>query len=376
MGIQGFTTVFPPKREIKYKELAGKNITIDARAEIYRAASGMKFSKNLRDINGNPTDYINTILLGVILKLKGAGANQYWVFDYDQKRKIGESFHIPMKEEEIAKRNLKKQKARSKLGELKKQEEELRERASSTERSNNNSEAELFSSSEDEVNKDAVSCKNDADDLIACKNEIDKYEKRSRVIHKFYTDDVIMMLNLLDVPWLTCLPGFEAEQICSMATKDDRIFGVKMDYVLTPDADAILFGAEKVLKRDIHKKKIMEYNTSELLTEYKISSDEIIKIGLILGHEYAPKTPGIGIKTVLKKYDKVVLTEQQEKAMVIFKREITDEEIAAIDIMNKDRKPFTDMGKYTDLLDWLQFNKSFNRSRIETAFKKAKVFVK
>lgn len=360
MGIQGFTKVFPPKREIKYTELKNKNVIIDARTEIYRAALGMKVSDALTDNNGKPTTHINALLLGVILKLKAHGANQFWVFDYDQKRKTGESFHIQLKELELIKRNLRKQKSREKLKELKKKKLELEERVKSAEQEAPRSDNELFSSSEDEVQKD----------LVCCISEIDKHEKKAFNLERFYTDDTILMLNMLDIPWLMCPPGFEAEQVCAMATKSADIIGVKMDYVLTPDADAIPFGAVRVIKRDIRKKKLFEYVTQEILDTHEITQEDVIKISLILGCDYAKKTPRIGEKTVLKKFKDVVLTDEQNAARDTFMRNMTNEEIKEIEVHNLNTEPFSDIKKYDELLDWLHLKKCFNRARIDKQFKK------
>jgi hypothetical protein len=41
--------VFETDKEVKYKDLNGKNIAIDASIEIYRAALGMSLSKGLTD---------------------------------------------------------------------------------------------------------------------------------------------------------------------------------------------------------------------------------------------------------------------------------------------------------------------------------------
>lgn len=370
MGIQGFTKVFPPKREIKYPELNDKNIIIDARTEIYRAALGMKMSTALTDNDNKPTSHINTILLGVILKLKAAGANQYWVFDYDQKRKSGESFHIQLKELELIKRNVRKQKSREKLKELRKQKKTLEAKSKMSD--DQKSDSDLFSSSDEEKEKELDIKK----DLNCCVAEIDKHEKRAFNLERFYTDDTILMLNMLDIPWLMCPPGFEAEQICAMATRDENIVGVKMDYVLTPDADAIPFGATRVIKRDIRKKKLFEYNTQELLDEYELTQDDVIKVSLILGCDYAKKTPRIGEKTVLKKFKDVELSDEQKTARDIFKRVITNDEVNSIEVHNNENTSFTDEKKYIELLDWLQLKKCFDRSRIDKQFKKNDFFIK
>jgi hypothetical protein len=384
MGVQGFTKVFPPKREIKYPDMNGKRIIIDASSELYRAALSMSASSNLTDNKGNPTSHINTILLGVIIKLKGAGAIQYWVFDYDQKRKSGEAFHVQMKEFELMKRNDKKQKSKEKLRKLNEEKKKLEARAKLLD--DQKSDTELFSSDEDEpdASEELIKLEKPSKldealcvkkELQCCTSEIDKHEKRAFRLKRFYIDDVIVMLNMLDIPWLMCPPGFEAEQICAMATRTDKIAGVKMDYVLTPDADAIAFGASAIIKRDIRNKKFFEYRTQELLDEYNLSQDDIIKISLILGCDYAKKTPRVGIKTVLSKYQIVELTPEQKDAECIFKRVMTDEEIKTIDVINAGETSFTSAEKYVELLDWLQLSKCYDRHRIDTQFKKNRLFL-
>jgi len=207
--------------------------------------------------------------------------------------------------------------------------------------------------------------------------EIEKQEKRAFYLDQFYTDDVIFMLNMLDIPWLMCPPGFEAEQICAISTYNPDILGITMDYVLTPDADALLFGAEKVIKRDIRKKKLFEYELNKLLIDNSISQQELIKIGLILGTDLAPKTKGIGIKTVLKKHKTVELSPEQLEAKKIFEKELTPYEINNLIINNFENSKnnsFIDQKKYEELLDWLELVKCYNRKRIDKIFMKNQLF--
>lgn len=356
MGIQNFTKVFAPKKEIKYKELTGKHIAIDASVEVYRAALGMSVSNGLTDANGNPTSHINTILLGVILKLKSFGVNQYWVFDYSDAENT--TYHNPLKKMELEKRIAQKKRAKDRLDQLKSELDQI----------------EIFSSDEDE--DETITDKKNKQDIINKKKKIETQEKAAFTMQKFYMDDVIFMLDCLEVPWIQSPPGFDAEQLCAISTNDDRIFGTKMDYVLTPDVDALLFGANKIIKRDTRKKKLYEYDLRELLSVNDISLNDLIKIGLILGSDFADKTPGIGPKTVMKKYQTIVLSEAQTKAMnEKFTRTITNNEVKSIQVNNNTHTSFTNKIKYDLMLDWLVYEKSYNRDRIDKQFKKAKLFI-
>ncbi len=363
MGIKDFTKVFPAEKEINYKDLKGKNIALDASVELYRSALGMSTRDALTDSDGMPTAHINILLLGSILKLKAGGANQYWVFDYNQKRTEEDEFHNPLKQLELKKRQEKRKKAKGKIEELEKQMESLM------------TTDELFSSEdEDEAGPSTKKTKPTTKEEI--QEKINKQEKIAFQMQEFYRNDLIFMLDMLEIPWVTCPAGFEAEQIAAIATYDASIFGVKMDYVFSPDVDSLLFSAKKLIKRDTRKKKLFEYDLEDLLQKYELSEQDLIKIGLILGTDFATKTPKIGPKTVLKKYDSIELSEEQTNALNMnFNRKITKDELKAMDVKNIDKIPFTNNEKYKEMLDWLELVKSFNRSRISKQFKKNKLFV-
>jgi flap endonuclease-1 len=369
MGVKGFSEVFENEGEIKYKDLTNKNVCIDASVEIYRSALGMAASKVLTDSNGTPTSHINTLLLGVILKLKAAGVNQWWVFDYNQKASNIEQYHNPLKELELNKRKITKQKASDKLKILKENMEKLNVEASDNENV-------LFSDSDSELSDDTIkkSVKEKLMQKKEMQSKIDTQQKASFKLEDFYTKDLLMMLDLLDIPWIESPAGFEAEQICALATKNDNILNTKIDYVFTTDVDTLLFGAKKLIKRDTRKKKLFLYDLKNILTDNELTQDDLIKIGLILGTDFANKTPRVGPKTVLKKFRYIELTTNQKDAIeLIFKKELSKSDINNIIIHNVNNKPFTDKKKYEDLLFWLE-TKNYNRERINKQFSKQKLF--
>lgn len=361
MGIKSFTQVFDHSNEIKYKDMSGKNIVIDASVEIYRSALGMKMSETLTDAFGQPTAHINIILLGVILKLKAANVNQYWVFD--KFHEAGDEFHNPLKQLELQKRKEKKMAASKKIVELKNKIDELN--IKDLKKVIKSEESELFSDSEEET---------DSIEINKHKENLDKQEKVAFVIKRYYFEDVIFMLDMLDIPWLESPNGFDAEQIAAEST-NKNIFGVKMDFVLSSDMDALLFGAKALIKRDIRKKKFFKYVLDDILEKYNLTQDDLIKVGVILGTDFAPKTPRVGPKTVLKKYKSIELTEDQQKAIDMnFKRKLTDIEIKKIIINNCDTLPFSNKEKFQLMLDWLESVKQFNRDRIIKQFTKQNLF--
>jgi hypothetical protein len=359
MGVKSFTQVFDCATEVKLKDLKGKNIVIDASVEIYRSALGMKISETLTDAFGQPTAHINIILLGVILKLKSFGINQYWVFD--KFHEAGDECHNPLKQLELQKRKEKKVAAAKKVTELKDKIEKLSVKTQKTE------ECELFSESEGEED-------NKSDQITKHKENLDKQEKVAFVIKRSYFDDVIFMLDMLNIPWVESPTGFDAEQIAAETT-NKKLFDVRMDYVLSSDMDTLLFGAKSLIKRDIRKKKFFKYNLNELLEKHELEQDDLIKVGLILGTDFSPKTKGVGPKTVLKKYKSIKLTEEQKAAFnQNFKRKLTDIEIKNIVIKNEDLIPFSDIEKFKLMLDWLVSVKNYNRDRIVKQFHKQNLF--
>jgi hypothetical protein len=379
MGIQGFTKLFEYNKELKYKDFKEKNIVIDSMVEIYRAALGMKSTHALTDPSGNPTAHINTILLGVIFKLKACGANQYWVFDYPNLENT--THHNPLKELELSKRREKRKKANEEIEKILKKRE-----------NNKIKEDDLFSDTD-----------NDNDDIDIDDNDdekINKYKKSAFCLEEFYIADVKFMLDCLNIPWIEAPEGYESEQICAILTNSNNLGVPMMDYVLTIDADTLLFGAKKIIKRDLRKKKLFEYSLETILNDYKLTQNELIKIGLILGSDFAPKTSGVGPKTILKNLTKTQLKNKTILETLNPKQLKNKENLRKIDILelsieqtkayneiflkshtwnnadivkkwnNINAEPFNDKYKINQLLDWLELVKGFNRSRIQTQINK------
>lgn len=385
MGIKGFSDIFENQGEFKYKDFEGKNVVIDASIEIYRAALGMKIGEQLTNSFGVPTSHINTILLGVILKLKAAGANQFWVFDNEN---TDGACHNPLKQLELKKRKQKRNNAKEKLVELNKQMEELqtnidkkskiKKEAKKDAEKKESQKDDLFSDeSEDEENdKEMEEYKAN---LEKCVDKIAKQKKVSFTLEAFYIEDVIFLLDSLCIPWVKAPIGYESEHLCAMSTNTSKVFGVKMDYVISQDYDTLAFGAKCLIKRDVRKKKLFKYCLADVLEQHDLELDDLIKIGVILGCDFADKTPRIGPKTVIKKFKDVVLTSEQEAAVALFKKKLSKEDIANIIVNNDsinsdDCKPFSDIKKYEQMLDWLQLVKDYNRERIMKQFAKQKLF--
>lgn len=400
MGISSFVKLFPSNKEIKLKDLKGKRIVIDAMSEIYRCSLGISKMNQLTDSDGNSTIHINGILLGVILKLKSFGIEQYWVFD--NKFIKNKNQQDPLKSVALKQREKKRREEKQKLKKLR-EEVELLEKD------------ELFSSSEDE--SDSVSKKTQGknksykkklskhEKILKCKKDIERREKRCFKIQEYHIKDVQFMLDCFNITWCVApyrlnneyKDPYESEHVCAMLTQENKYgLDVLMDYVLSPDADTLLFGAKKTIKRQREKgkkNKFYEYDLGKILNENNLTQDDLIKIGLILGSDFAMKTKGIGIKSIFKKipktklknkefletlteeqkdnindlkmYEIIKLSKEQQIAFdEIFTKTMTPEEIDSIEWKNLDEEPFNSAEGVQNLLDWLELVKGFNRKRI------------
>lgn len=427
MGIKNFSKIFEPNKEFKWKEFDGKIVAVDAMIEIYKSVLAMSKVDSLTDSNGKITSHINTILLGMILKLKKYGADQIWVFDYSNQNKDNE-FHNPLKMQEILKRRKKRNNALVQI-----------------ENAQTRLQNGLFSDSEEEMpevlyddvdndvidnNVDNINNVFDKDNTFEMEskeeimNKIEKKRKESFILEQYFIRDIQFILNCLNIPWIESPRGFESEQICALLTRNRLYKGKTVDYVFTPDADALLFNASKIIKKKKVKStmKLYEYNLDLLLQENIISLDTLRRIGIALGSDFAPKTPRIGDRSIVNilnyrmnaaqdlkddfensefgkeqkkmlqfhklenkdfekikkeytkmktKWDKILnLNDEQENALkTVFDKKMNEE----LNWFNIEQNSFKDKEKNNILLDWLINEKKFNETRIKNAFKKASI---
>ncbi len=274
MGVTNFTKVFKPTGEFepvkKLKlgtKLKGKRIAVDASIQEYRA--NLPNRSGLVDPNGDSSSHINTLMTFIIL-LKAHGAEQFWVIDNKKSEKN--------KKNELEARENKRKSAECELKILYEKKKNLCEKK--------NTDSDFFSDITDEENAN--------EELKECETAIEKKERLAFRMKQKQRDDTIFILNALDIPYMIAPEGFAAEQICAMSTNDERIFGVKMDYVWTTDSDAMAFGARSMIKRvdkvvpnkKTKVKKYYEFNLEQILAnatktiiEYEIleENDKYIK---------------------------------------------------------------------------------------------------
>lgn len=369
MGIKGFSQIFKAVKTVKIKDLKGKTLAIDAFYELYRASLGGSSVSLLTDKYGKPTMHIN-VILAIVIDLQKNNVGQYWVFDHESDD--NSEFHNPAKVKELIKRKAKKEEARKKLEEL-------------------NQEV-LFS--DDEEDTDATSDKNSSEkqkiSLEKQKNSFEKQknslEKQNFTVSKEIINDIKLIFNFLHIRYIDSPASFEAEHTCAIMNKNGHCDGV-----YSGDTDPIPFGA-LVQYRKNRDKNIYMYTREDILNQImeanesfkptkslkvkgqthinkpctKIANlEDIQKICAMAGWDNHEKTPGIGPKTILKKYHNVELTDEQKKVVKEFKKEY----IGDLEVNNLDSEPFVGCD-FKGLLDWLSNERSFARSRIINQLKK------
>lgn len=338
MGVKDFSKAFKAVGTVKWKDKSGETIAIDAMTELYRAALGAKKITTLTDASGKPTMHINVYLANLI-EMQKQSINQIHIFDYDPSSEENADFHNPAKLDEIKKRQQRKDIARKKRD-------------------------ALFSDSDSEDSESEKKQKKLTKEDM--KNQLDK---QLFSLDKSMINDIKLILNCLNIKYIEAPKGFEGE--CIAAYLNER--GI-VDAVYSGDTDPIVFGAPVLYRKNPRDKKIYEYTQEDILRQIKETNskfrdpdlDDIRKTCLILGTDFAPKTPRVGSGTVLKKLHELKLTEKQKDARMHFERKPKK---SSIIIHNEDKTPFVDCDVNV-LLEWLVKEKSFSRSRITNMLKK------
>lgn len=307
MGIPNFFKLFEQQKEIvKFENFKNKILIIDAFLEIYRSALAVPFP--LKNSKGELTSHINTIFQNIV-KFKQLNITPIFVFDQAS---------CKLKRGVLYKRKEKRDKA---IEEIKK-----------------------------------------IDDLGSCiddktKDKKNKLFKSAFVINSEIIDEIIFLLEKMGITYVMTPKGYESEQYAAKLVKEGKGYAV-----LTTDADALLFGATRVIKRE-RKGKLSLYKLDRILKENEINQQQLIEIGVSLGCDFATKVPRVGIKTVMKKVKGNLITfdKLQLKAIDYFNCKVPNSKY----INNKH-----DDNTLHDIYSWLTLKKEFNSTRVFNILKK------
>lgn len=358
MGLHKFSSMFKYTRPVQIIDMAGERVAIDAFWKLYQSLLAMEKVNTLTDKDGNPTAHIQTLLSNII-QMHRSGVKQIWVFDYQEpvERKEKGEHHNPAKQLEIEKRRQKKDVNQVKIQAL-------------TLEMFSNSKKLDFDDLDDTDNNPGESKIEPKRDI---QSEIDELQKRNFQVTTAQVQDLKKMLDLLGIPYVEGIKGFEGEHIASYLVQQDIA-----DAVFSGDSDPMAFGAKKLYRKV--KKDIFEYDIEDIINQIKARSKSGIadletfrRISVIMGTDFCNKTPGLGPQKVFEKYSTTNLTSEQKKAMEEFAK--LDNAKLDIRIVNQDAVPF-EKKNVEKLIDWLVDVKGFNRNRLTEVLAKAAAPVK
>jgi len=134
-----------------------------------------------------------------------------------------------------------------------------------------------------------------------------KYEKLSTRMNKKHIEDIKYLLNLMGVKYIQDEEG-EAEAIASELCRIGYV-----DYVVTEDMDALVYGCPKMIRNNIDKKikgkdLITELSLDKIIESLDISQDKFIELCVLCGCDYCENIPKIGIMKalkIIKEYDTI-----------------------------------------------------------------------
>jgi 5'-3' exonuclease len=185
-------------------------------------------------------------------------------------------------------------------------------------------------------------------------DEKKRYEAAAWKLDSAVINDAQELMRHMGVEFHVAPEGREAEQYAADLAKDGEI-----DIVISNDTDAVMFGAPIVILNNTDNKTrsrspYIMYKIDEILTEYNIDMCTFQKMCVSLGTDFAPKTNGVGPKTVFTSGKNKQLSPEQEAALVYIQSELSSID-AKISKTSLDKNA---------LIEWLVELKGFNRDRL------------
>lgn len=186
-------------------------------------------------------------------------------------------------------------------------------------------------------------------------------EERKKVKPKDYLtkeeiNDIKTLLKLSGISY--SVVNCEAEFYGAVLSAKSLIYGI-----ISYDSDVLAVGGRLLRPKKIDgKSKILDISSEDIirhlheagLVDFELK--DLRKIAAIMGCDFCDKTPGIGIKSVLKKINTTVLTERQIKTVnEVFGEEITGKNVIERVVTNLDEKGLT---------EWLESH-NFGKTIIE-----------
>lgn len=128
--------------------------------------------------------------------------------------------------------------------------------------------------------------------------------------------EVQELLKLMGIAYIQCVG--EADPQCAVTNL------VYDAYVVSEDLeDILLFGGINILKNFSNKKKVQEVNKDIILNKLKLTHEEFVELGIIIGTDYCPGIKGINA------YQEYYKFKDMEKFLKYIKQKKCEEEAVA-----------------------------------------------
>ena len=146
--------------------------------------------------------------------------------------------------------------------------------------------------------------------------------------------------------------------------------------VASQDYDCLLFGAKRVVRNlavNSNLGNLEYYELNRVLKELKISRQQLIDMGILIGTDFSEGLKGVGAKTALKLAHKGQL---EEKIAELQKQSTHDlDEVRQLFLnhnVNTDYKIKWEKPKQDELIEFLCFEHGFSQERVSKAADKLK----
>ena len=123
-----------------------------------------------------------------------------------------------------------------------------------------------------------------------------KYAMRSSKLSAEIIESSKKLLTLMGIPYIEAMGEGEAQAAYLVANGDAYA-------VASQDYDCLLFGAKRVVRNlaiNSNAKNLEYYQLDRVLRELKITREELVDMGILIGTDFCEGMKGVGAKTALK----------------------------------------------------------------------------
>lgn len=196
-----------------------------------------------------------------------------------------------------------------------------------------------------------------------------KFAMRSSKLSPEIIESSKKLLTLMGIPYVEAKGEGEAQAAYLVANGDAYA-------VASQDYDCLLFGAKRVVRNlavNSNLGNLEYYELNRVLKELKISRQQLIDMGILIGTDFSEGLKGIGAKTALKLAHKGQL---EEKIAELQKQSTHDlDEVRQLFLnhnVNTDYKIKWEKPKQDELIEFLCFEHGFSQERVSKAADKLK----